>query len=165
MTWSKILASDDQRQKNNLFLSLIVDGYEGRFSRNGAVVLNHMIQERSGLSKEDVFVLIGDAIKDGVLVIDRGDDKKLGIDKSRVVVLRDKFSDVLPKMQGEVVSEKWSFGEVTRRELTENEKAALSKNIKHGGLKEVNPETNNHAPKMDHLANYIERTLRKAWIS
>lgn len=156
------MSLEQGRLYNFLFLCLVVERYSTRFEENGALSLNHLIQERSGISKEEAFALISDTITEGYLGVERENGKKLVVNKIKYIELRDRLNEIVPKIQSQVVSEKWIFSSPLRKELTESENVSLDKNIKLGRLKEVRSEM--YSPERS-IVNHIEHQLRSSYSS
>jgi len=115
------------------FLALAVKHYKDEFSHNGAVKLNRMLHVRSKYSQEESFALIADALAVGVLVFDKKKHKSLVVDEDVFKVWRDVFSDRAYTFQTYVASPRWPLVRV-RRNLTDDERECLIKNIMKGRL-------------------------------
>lgn len=149
-------------QYNILFVSLVVDRYISRLQDRGDIELNHMLQERGDLTAEESFALIADAIREGVLIVDRANGKAVSIEKRIQTEIRDHFAEQIPQMQSQVVSEKWLLRRPLRSELTVEELVSFEKNCSRGRLKNVaNPDMMIPAMGGRSIVSCLESVVRK----
>lgn len=121
----------EQQTHNALYLCCAVKAYPDKFEENGAVALNHMVQERAGLTRAEAFAVVGDAFKAGLLALDkRGGKKRLLVDPATFGPFRDKNINRIGKIESEVVTFNWHL---YRPKVTETQDA-LSKHVEKGRL-------------------------------
>ena len=120
-----------------MFLAMVVEHYAERFEENGALCLNHMIQERSGFNREEAWALVADAIGIGLLWVEKElGKKKLRINQKMFDEWKGNFVFQLPKIKASVVSSRWTLKRSDRK-LTNMERAIVQKNIRKGRLFEI----------------------------
>ena len=125
-------------KRNIMFLAMAVDHYGERFEENGAVSLNHMIQERSGFNREEAFSLVADVLECGMMRLDKKSQGKKCLVLNRVMFdeWKAKFVFDLPKIKASVVTPTWKLKRPDRK-LTPIEREIVKKNIRKGRLFEV----------------------------
>jgi len=116
------------------FLSVVCKFYRDDFLDRGANVLNYRLQERAGMSREDAFALIADALATDLIRVE-GPDRGIAVDDEIFLVWRDVFASSLSYLNSCAPGKVWPVPGI-RRELTEKEAKILDKNILKGRLAE-----------------------------
>lgn len=123
----------EPRTYNVLFVALATKYYEQMLAINGAVQLNHMIQDRARWHTEMAFGLISDTIREGLIWVDKSNCRALKVRQDVFDWWVEKYRRHVFDMRCYVVSARWPLNKVGRK-LTLDEKSVLEKNIQKGRL-------------------------------
>ena len=125
--------SDADLDYNLLYIACILQKFSEKFIENGAVVLNHMLQERGGLTKEQAFAVVADALKSGIVKMDKKDKKRLYLVPDAFRPFRDRMIHLIGRVQAEVVTFSWNL-RTPRKGLSAGEQKALQRQVRKGRL-------------------------------
>lgn len=124
--------SGSEVEHNALFVCCAVQAYPDQFEENGAVAMNHLLQERAGLSRVEAFKVVSDTVKLGLVSLEKRGSKRLVIVEDAFKAFRDRMIDRIGKVQSEVVTFNWHLHRP--RPLTDPEKQGLAKHVQRGRL-------------------------------
>lgn len=99
----------DQLAHNDLYCCCAVLSSPVHFATDGAVSLNHLLQERAGMTREQAFQIVADAIAAGLLRVDDANGKRLSVVAEAYVPFRDKHIEAIGAVQAEVVTMNWTM--------------------------------------------------------
>lgn len=124
--------ADSELSHNALYICCAVHAYPDQFDENGAVAMNHMLQERAGLTRVEAFKVVSDTVKLGLVRLEKRGAKRLVVVEETFKPFRDRMIDRIGRVQAEVVTFNWHLHRP--RSLTEPEKQGLAKHVKKGRL-------------------------------
>lgn len=145
--------SSSEVQHNSIYVCCAIQAYPDKFEENGAVALNHMLQERAGLTRAEAFKVIADTIKSGLVKLDKRGAKRLVIVDEAFRPFRDTVIERIGKVQAEVVTFNWHLHRP--RPLSDDEQKDLVKHVKKGRLWDV------HQALPDRLAHEVIASFEK----
>lgn len=101
--------SPEQLAHNHLYCCCAVLSSPAHFAADGAVALNHLLQERAGMTREQAFQVVADAIAAKLLFVDDAADKRLSVSAESFTPFRDLHIEAICAVQAEVVTMSWTM--------------------------------------------------------
>lgn len=99
----------DQVEENNLYVCCAVLSGGEYYARDGAVRLNHLLQERARMTRDQAFQVIADAIMASLIRVADEDNKRLVVIAEPFRRLRDRRIDEIGAVESEVVTMTWTM--------------------------------------------------------